>query len=273
MAALRRNMRLSPADLSAPFGSVDRIYDQCAHRDGSQHCVESTRRICRADVVRPCRVVRDGRIRHSNPAGAAGGQSVAGRRAGGCRLDARCGVHRRIVIPLWVERILFRSCHSRVCRSAADPCQLIPDHRRRSGNPCALQGGNRQFSVRRSNLDLHPGSHHGGCRNADYVRGSTFAVRCLPHRHPRERRGRQGAWHRYVPNEGSRHDAVGSHRRRSRCRLPANLSLHRCTDCVWIDHVDRGATGPDHRRRRHAVGTAGGHAHPASDRGSQPSTW
>ena len=71
MAALRRNMRLSPADLSAPFGSVDRIHDQCAYCDGSQHWWNYS-----ADLPGRCRSamphVGDGRIRHSNPAGAAG---------------------------------------------------------------------------------------------------------------------------------------------------------------------------------------------------------
>ena len=49
---------------------------------------------------------------------------------------------------------------------------------------------------------------------------------------------------------------VGRDRRRGRRRVSADLSLHRCTHCLWLDHVDRSTARTDHRGRGNDLGSA-----------------
>ena len=218
--------------------------------------MEHSRRLWGSIFLWPRSLLRHGRLRHRDPAGALRHQRMdwlCRRHCGWCRAWCRA---RRAHLSFRPARLLLCVGHSRVRGSAAHHRKRCPDHGRRRGHIDQARPGHPESPVskpRRVLLD-HPCA--GRSFSCDSATDRTLTVRNMADRGARERRCGKGAGRQCKRRQAGGDGYIGRHYRRRRMLLRAIFSFRGFRNCLWHLDLDPGATDANHRRRRHRVRSA-----------------
>ncbi len=217
--------------------------------------MEHRRRLCRPDLVRPCRLLRHRRLYLDHPAGDLRLEPVA-------RLASRHGGgrhrglgHRRAVLSRRPARLLLRPDHAGLRRGLPHPRQLAALHPGRARHPDQGRPPADQLPVQGPDLGLLPRLAALPRLARDRLAPDPQPLRRAPGGTARERGCRAGAGHRRLRREGEGADPVGGDVRRRRHLLCTEVPLYRSLDRLRRRQVGRDAAGQHGGRRRHDLRT------------------